>query len=341
MQINIGIFAHNEENKICHTLQDLVDQSVIHNPKYQISIYVLANGCTDNTASQAQKFADENLNNCKIFIEDLSISGKSRTWNHFVHKICKESSCDIVVFMDADIKIPDKQSLQNLIDLLISSGADAVNSKPVKDTSNLRNISFVQKLITASAGTFSDYKNSICGQLYATHFKSVEDLYLPVGLPVEDGFIRAMIISTYLTEPDNFSKITGTDEAWHEYESITTVSELIRHQQRIIVGSAINTAIFSEICRKAPELQQRKQLLKNASENPAWLDQILKEQLPKFPYGYVPFHFFTKRQKKIFGRSDVNFLRKIFLSVSGLAFDLIVYAAASYKLARGKGAGFW
>lgn len=344
MKINIGIFAHNEQNNIRNIITDISEQTVFRDQQNEIKIFLLANGCTDDTVV----IAKDCVNHSPLFIRnsfvvcDLPFSGKSRTWNFFIHDACEKEPCDAVIFVDADIRIREINVLQKMISNLLSGAASVVNSRPVKDIDIRKEpLGFSQKIIGSSGGAFTDYKSTICGQLYAASPNAIRDIYLPIGLPVEDGFIKAMIISNFLTSMDDKSKINGFEEIWHEYESIRSITEVIRHQKRIIVGSAINAAIFREINNYSKDINDRKAFLKSASLDSDWLNTMIKRQLPTLPYGYVPFHFLTKRQKGIFKRKDVSIIKKIFLSMSGLAFDLTVYVAATLKLAQGKGAGFW
>lgn len=344
MRVSLGIFAHNEQKNIKNIISDLASQTLFQDQKVEKKAFILANGCTDATTV----IASESINSLPSPIKtefsvcDLPFSGKSKTWNFFVHEVCDKDPCDIIIFIDADIRIRDSNTLEKMVSQLSSGPASVINSKPVKDIDlNKNHLSFSQKIIASSGGSFTDYKSTICGQLYAAKFSSIREIYLPVGLPVEDGFIKAMIISTFLTLEDDKTKINGFPDIWHEYESIRSFGGLIRHQTRIIIGSAINSVAFKELSKYPKDVKKRSDFLKSASQTSDWLSSITSQQLPKFPYGYVPFHFLTKRQKGIFTRKDVGPMKKIFLSISGLTFDLIVYISATSKLAQRKGAGYW
>lgn len=344
MRINIGVFAHNEQDNIGSIIADLATQTLFQDQQINTKVFVLANGCTDSTATNAS----ESINTLppqiqtKFSLHDLQFSGKSRTWNFFTHEVCQQDPCDATIFVDADIRIRNSDTLKRMVSSLSQTPASVINSRPKKDIDITKaNLSFSQKIIASSGGSFTDYKSTICGQLYAVSFNAIRNIYLPIGLPVEDGFIKAMIISTFLTLEDDKTKITGFEDIWHEYESIQSLNELIRHQTRIIIGSAINSAIFCELNKLPPDPDKRSTLLKSASQDTNWLNSIINQQLPRFPYGYVPFHFLIKRQKGIFKRQNVGLLRKVFLSTSGFAFDVMVYVSATFKLAQGKGVGYW
>jgi hypothetical protein len=70
-------------------------------------------------------------------------------------------------------------------------------------------MSLVERIIVMASGTASDYRNSIAGQLYLARTAAVEGIHMPVGLPVEDGFLRAMILTRLLTEGEHFERIHG------------------------------------------------------------------------------------------------------------------------------------
>ena len=57
--ISIGVFAHNEENNILTTLESLAAQDIFQLPLFSslnITVSVLANGCTDTTVPIATNY---------------------------------------------------------------------------------------------------------------------------------------------------------------------------------------------------------------------------------------------------------------------------------------------
>ena len=55
MIITIGIFAHNEADEIGNLIFDLGNQSLLSNDGFSIEIYVVANGCTDETVKVSKE----------------------------------------------------------------------------------------------------------------------------------------------------------------------------------------------------------------------------------------------------------------------------------------------
>jgi glycosyltransferase involved in cell wall biosynthesis len=336
IKIDIGIFAHNEASGISEMLSQLVTQDVFLTAELDVRIVVLANGCTDATATIARSLACPGIE-----IVELKLGGKSRTWNSFVHHLSRPDA-DALVFCDADISFPEVNCLRRLCEALISNPQLwAVNSQPVKDiVYRPNNLSFVDKIIASASGGLDDWKTAICGSLYTMPSERARRFHLPIGLPVEDGFLRAMILTDVLVNPEDFTRITGVEGLFHIYESERTIKALIRHQERIVIGSAINTACFSSL-RAMPKTERALELFRIA-EQERWLDQTIKSQLPKWPSGYIPFHFWLKRIMR-FSQNPNNLLqpKKILITLLGFGFDTIVFIRAQVRMLLGTGSGFW
>jgi len=344
-QIDIGIFAYNEGENIKDVLNDMMGQLFLGSDDFDARFFVLANGCSDNTVS----CAEETINNMspaiaqQFSVLDLPFKGKSKTWNHFVHTVARKGS-GYFCFVDADIRITNKNQISSMIDALSADeGRYVVNSRPVKHISAAQdNMSLVEKLILSAGNASGDYyKSSICGQLYMVKARAVTDVFLPQGLPVEDGFLKAMLVTDLLMSTEDLSKIYGDESISHVYESITTVRELISHQTRIIIGSSINAAIFRYMRQHNEHYEAARQMLSTSAEDSGWLRRVIKETLPRFPYGFVPFHFLVKRLQLMHGSGKVLSIKKLAVAILGFGFDFIIYCIATVKMAMGKGVGYW
>lgn len=319
MRVDVGVFAHNEASGIGAMLAGLLQQKVAG---LDVRILVLCNGCTDGTVAAA--------NVAGVQVVDLPQAGKSRTWNRFVHELAR-ADADVMVFCDADIRLPERDALARLVrgmgDLWV------VNSRPVKDTLyDVAPRGVVDRVIAAATGGLDDWRTAICGQLYAMPAKVARRFQMPVGLPVEDGFLRAMVLTDGLTEDEDFGRIGGGD-VFHVYAPERRVADLIRHQTRIVIGSAINAAVFAHL-RRTP-LPAHHAELARAAGDPDWLGRVIKAQLPGW-FGYVPPHFLFKRVARAWRNP-----RRWPMAIVGFGFDAIVYANAQVRMAFGTGAGHW
>lgn len=329
MKVDIGIFAHDEAAGIAAVVAAFLAQ---RRDGLDLRVLVLANGCRDATAALARAAGAE--------VADLPEGGKSRTWNRFVHDLSRPDAA-MLVFADADIELPEPDMVLRLVQgLAARPGLHVMNSRPVKDiVARPEGLSLQDRLIALAGGTLDDWRRAICGQLYAMPAARARAHWMPVGLPVEDGFLRAMVLTDALTLPEDLTRIDGAD-VWHVYASERGLAALIRHQVRIVIGSAINLAVFDAL--RARPAETRAADLRAAAAQPGWLPALLRAQLPRWPYGFVPLHFLIKRSQNLL--RDPRRLRSpkgVMLLVAGFGFDLIVYVLVQIRMARGTGAGHW
>lgn len=332
-QIDIGVFAHNEEQNIKTLLEMLAHQDFSSLPDVSLRVVICANGCTDCTVQIAKDVIAGLEQVTEYEVLDLPQGGKSRTWNRFVHEFSRKGA-QYLIFCDADIIIPEPHMLRGLVSFVQDRPAvAAASSRPVKDIVHQpQNLTATDKIIAAAGGTLNNWRKSICGQLYIMRAPIARSFHLPVGLPVEDGFVRAMTLTDVFRGAENLDRIDGDDTLFHVYKSERGVCALIRHQVRIVIGSAINTPIYKLLS----ETSNPPALLQEAAANPDWLRELLRKALPR-GYGYVPLQFLTKRLSGFWSASQK---RKIIILI-GFCFDLVVYGIAQIKMASGKGVGYW
>lgn len=330
MRVDIGVFAHDEAAGIAAMVARLLAQDL---SGLDARLLVLANGCHDDTAAQARQAGAE--------VAELAEGGKSRTWNRFVHDLSRREA-EVLIFVDADIAFTAPDSLKRLAQgLAARPGLWVLNSQPVKDIAQpMQRLSPLDRLIATAGGGLDDWKTAICGQLYAMPSRSARRFHLPIGLPVEDGFLRAMVLTDGLETPEDFSRIDGLDGLSHIYASERTIAALIRHQTRIVIGSAINFAAFEAL--RAQPAGHRRGALGQAAGDALWLHNTVAARLPRWPYGFVPFHFLTKRLARAAATPRETLRpKRLLVTILGFGFDAIVYLFAQYRMARGAGVGFW
>jgi len=117
-------------------------------------------------------------------------------------------------------------------------------------------------------------------------------------------------------------------DVFHVYASERSILALIRHQTRIVIGSAVNAAVFAQMRDGSVDLAQ-------VARDDGWLERVIAAQLPRW-FGWVPPHFLFKRLVRAW-RSP----RRWPMAVLGFGFDAVVYVRAQWCMARGTGAGHW
>ena len=336
LRIDIGLFAHDEAAGIAAMLRGLSLQDIFHDGTVSVRVLVLANGCQDQTVAIAQT-----MDVPETEVIDLAAGGKSRTWNRFVHDLAR-TEADVLMFMDADIEFCRADTLRRLVQELQNClGLWVINSQPIKDIiARPQQLSTLDKAIAAASGGLDDWKTAICGQLYAMPAARARRFHLPIGLPVEDGFLRAMVLTNALTDPEDLSKIAGAHDVAHIFASERSIAALIKHQTRIVIGSAINAACFAAL--RALPADQRHAALATAAKDESWLTATIATRLPRWPYGFVPLHFLVKRLAILLEDPKRLLRPKLLITAfAGFGFDAIVYVCAQIAMWRGAGAGHW
>lgn len=341
--VDLAVLAHQEEATIAEAIGDLSRQDILGDPHVDLRVWILANGCRDRTAAAAQDaVARLEPGTAALFtVLDLPKPGKSRTVGAFIHTLARPEA-DAFVFLDADCRLIAADTVSRMVGAVASRAELQVfTGRPVKDIVHYRTkLGFVERLIAAGAEQLTDFRKSIAGGLYCIRAETARRIHLPVGLPVEDGFVRAMVLTDFLSEPERFERIDGDPEVFFIYESIRTVPALVKHQTRIVVGSAINTMLYGRIRRLAPTSAQAQALLKEAAQHDEWLARVLREELPRAPYGYVPFHFLVKRLSR-FDMALVRQPQRFAAFLGGLGLDAVAYVLATVRMMTGRAAGHW
>ena len=338
--IDLGVFAHNEAANITQTLKALLAQDILADPAFDVRIFVVANACTDQTVALAQQAAK---GHAAVTVCDFPQGGKSRNMHRFIHQLARPQA-GLIGCIDADIDLPDPSALRRMAENMHARpDLHAFVSKPVKDVVfGQARAGLIGRMIAAGGGGLTDYRNAICGQLFLLRANVARGLVLPIGLPVEDGFIRAMIVTDHLSQAENLDRIDGQDDIFHVYASIQSLPELLRHQTRLVVGSAVNTALFSMIRREGPTPDRARALLQPGTTDAAWLGHVLRHELPARGYGYVPFEFLLHRVQGGKLRAALRRGPKAALiTLAGLALDAVVFLRANLRMITGRAAGHW
>lgn len=114
--ITIGIPALNEEANITKLLHDVLAQNT--SGFYIEKIVVVSDGSTDRTVERAK-----NLKNKKITV----VTNSKRQGLSFVQNlIISKSKSDILILLNADIRIPDRKFIQKIAAPIANGAADLV-----------------------------------------------------------------------------------------------------------------------------------------------------------------------------------------------------------------------
>jgi glycosyltransferase involved in cell wall biosynthesis len=345
MRVSVGIFAHNEEQNIGATLGSLFRQSLLKTPLdldvSSIEVLCLANGCTDGTIEVASRHNPIALSSIDYRVVEMTEPGKSRTWNAFVHDL-SDRNADFLILMDADIIFEAEDVLEQLLSrLLAERHAQVATDTPVKAfTRDAQNLSIADRGSLAA----SEQKSMVgvlCGQLYCARAEVLRRIWLPPALPVEDGFLAAMITTSGFTCPTDVDRIAWVASARHFFRTHRSIREYIAHEARIIVGSTINSWLFSVLWEEGRKGHAGAFVADQNRVDANWLSRLIQEKVRAGGAWLIPMHFLTWRLEPLKGKPLSQKMRRAPIASAATALNFIAAVRANAILKRENAAAYW
>jgi len=292
VQVAIGIVARNEESGLGATLHSLFQQSLfaeLNRRDWKCEILCLANGCTDRTAQVAAEVFDTHTRRdpdrsaFRARVVELRERGKINAWNRFVHWLSPKEA-RFLFLMDADILIHRRESLWNMLRALEEDAqAHVAVDRPRKHILFKARKSLWDRLSLAASRLTSCAEAQLCGQLYCIRAAVARNIYLPRDLAAcEDGFIKTLVCTDFLTRPATSRRIRVADGAEHIFEAYPSPAAIVKNQKRQIIGQTILHVLIDGYLKARP-LSERVRLADTLEEkdrtDPAWLKRLIRQHL--------------------------------------------------------------
>lgn len=333
---SIGIFAHNEADCIEEMLQRFRRQSIFAHASPP-EIVVLENGSSDNTASLAKDALLRFYDGIPFKVESLEIGDKGNTWNEFVHRICS-ADADLLIFVDADIELGSDETLENLISGLVADQTARVAvSQPLKDIARKEQHSRMEKLSLSASASGHSGPARLAGSLYCGRADIMRQLRIPRGLLVEDGFIRAMVLTNQFSEPENVNRMIASPNTCHYFEAVTQPGPLFRHERRLAIGTELNIMLFAWAERILADGKDLCEEIRARNETqPGWVRDMALEQLKQGSFEFHTKSYVFKQWhawKKLDLQSKIRSLPGL---LARLGLNATVVVSARNALKRGK-----
>ena len=289
--ISIGILARNEEEAIGPMLDSLLQQSLfaeLSERNLSCEILCVANGCTDNTVAVAKQILGAHSqrhpfrDRVSWQVLDVPARGKSNAWNLFVHTHASRSS-QFFFLMDADIVIRRPATLSNMYRALQADPeAHVAVDEPIKDVSLKPGKSLRDRLSLAASRMTRAGGAQLTGQLYCMRAGTARRIYLPRDLLVEDGFIKVLVCTDFLTRPTRPGRIVKAEDAAHVFEAYTSIKDLFNNQKRQVMAQTITHILVDNHLKALPayeklRLADRVRELERA--DPRWLRRLVADHL--------------------------------------------------------------
>ncbi|HEY1173653.1 MAG TPA: glycosyltransferase [Verrucomicrobiae bacterium] len=289
--ISIGIIAWNEEESIEATLDSLFRQSLFSRLAEQclsVEIICAANGCTDRTVELADAFFKKQQethpfrHTFTTLTANLTTRGKTNAWNVFVHQLSDRQSFYLML-MDADIVITSPDTLWNMyMTLQKNSEASVSVDQPIKDIAVKGHRDLFSHISLTTSQMTQASSVQLTGQLYCIRAEVARRIYLPRDLIIDDGFIKNLVCTDFLTVPSNPNRVVLAPEAAHIFEAYMSPSAVFRNQKRQMIGQTIlHVLVDKELKGLAPQcapdfatyLKEREQT------EPDWLKIAIGEHI--------------------------------------------------------------
>jgi glycosyltransferase involved in cell wall biosynthesis len=343
--ISIGILAHNEGDHIGALIEDLSRQTIFKKSDLRISLHVVANGCSDDTPSvsrkalQAESFQKPHV---RTHVEELSKAGKANAWNEFIHALADKNS-DYVFLLDADIRLVDDHTLALTLETLMTNPLACVAvGDPLKDVSLKQGKSLLDRLILSFSRTTHDVRTALAGAFYCVRYSTARSIWLPLGIIGEDGFLRAMILTSSFKQKEDIKRLIFVQGARVVFETRRNLRDILHHQIRCAMGTGVNVLLFADLRHQLQSIDSVEDYIKTRNDDdPSWLNSLIYEKMNQGKYFVMNKGFLTTRLKHFLSLPFPSQIVKFPVYALATALDLFVYLAANKKMRSGAATGFW
>ncbi len=345
-RLGIGILAHNEAARLPLLFESLFKQSVFGERAgagRSIHVVCIPNGCNDDTATVAKRCLADAVarlgNACVTWaVDELAAAGKANAWNHCVH--ASLASCDYLCLLDADIIFASESTLASALAVLDEDPRVCVaTDRPIKRNPDDQT-GWLARLSRYFSQAAPAGPTEICGQFYCARASVLRSIWLPPGLPVEDGFLRAMVITDEFRHPEDPHRIARAEHASHYFEAKTNPRDLWRHKKRLMIGTTLNALLFRHLWNRAGSRGAGELLREQLQSDPAWLSRYLSEESGRHAW-VVPMGHVFRRLADLRTAPLLQAARRAPVAVAATAVDLLAAASANREIKRNLGLGYW
>jgi glycosyltransferase involved in cell wall biosynthesis len=350
MIISIGILAWNEAECIGGTIRSLLEQSLIQTLQssndWRVEVIVVPNGCTDDTAAQAVATLDPGAQSLPDGVltwrvESVAEPGKVNAWNLFVHRF-SHPQADYVFLMDADIRLGHPDTLQNMVNALEQNAhASVAVDVPRKHIAAKKWKSLADRISLAISGITQAAPGQLTGQLYCARGPLLRCVHMPLGLLVEDGFLKQMLCTDLLRQPCDNSRVICAPDATHVFEAYTGLNDIFLNQRRQQIGHAVYTYLRDYLRERVGEKNAGEIIAENNARDPDWFRALIQERMRQSGLWVMYPGAFSVRWRRLRNLSTRQALVRVPIAMAAFLLDIPVLIAANHRLKTGQLAGVW
>jgi glycosyltransferase involved in cell wall biosynthesis len=353
-RISIGIFAWNEQDIIAATLESLFQQTVFAEfarRGWNCEILCVVNGCTDATPKVAesvfarQRESHPSRSAFSARVAEVKERGKLNAWNRFVHDL-SAPDCSSLLMMDADISLHRPDTIWKMIETLENDPTPSVVvDQPKKDIALKKPRSPVDLFSLAMANLTSAASGQLCGQLYCIRSAIARNIYLPRDLGAcEDGFIKALVCTDFLSRPICPQRIKQAPGAEHYFQAYTSPSAIFKNQKRQMIGQTVVHILIDQYLSalSSPErLSMANFLRARDDKEPLWLKALIAAHLQRIRFWWRLYPgLLSQRFKNL---RNLRLTRRILYLPAALASALLAIftSRAAWKFLKAGATTYW
>lgn len=326
-RLSIGLLAHNEAPRIESTLVSLFKQDVFR--YFPTELAIIANGCTDETAEITRRLLSQHREvwstRGTATVEEISTPGKANAWNEFVHRVSSRNVCTLVI-MDADISIIEQNSISSMVNTLHNDrNAVVCQGRAIKDIELKSNLTFFEHLVASATSPIDPNNLGLCGQLYCVAASQARQIKLPAQITVEDGFLRALLLTYGFTSPEDAKRIIADPNAVHSFVSVATLRQLFKHERWIVAGNIVNAMLFERFWAEGRPGLSAMQLMECwLTQDPQWLEHYIRSQVKARGWHLLPKDIWTRRLSRLRGLPIKAKLHKLPIAAVASIVDAVI-----------------
>ena len=344
-KIAVAILCYNERDTIGLLLRSLARQSIFSRKDFETHVYVVANGCTDDTLHQATKALEEaDVKSTMPFasVHNLHEKGKANAWNQFVHNIAPEET-ELALFLDADIGFHASNTCEIALNKLIDSPQCCLAiDTPVKDAALKTQKSVYERVLLGFTNTEYDPSHSLTGQFYCARFRDIKRIVMPTGIINEDGYLRAMLLTQNFKAPEDVSRLVWAKDAIHTFETERNPFQLFHHQVRLTLGNIVNIVLFAHLRRVVANGQGVPDYVKRQNDNdPHWIFKDVTAVWSSADYADERRKMLRRRRLSFANRPFANKIVTFPIFAVAMSLDIATYWMAQRILRQNRAEGFW
>lgn len=348
--VSIGLLAHNEARTIGPTLESLFRQTFfaeLRTRGWLAEVRCVVNGSTDATAAVAERIlAQKSATHPHRFVfqacvDVLEEAGKINAWNQYVHRFSAPDA-RYLILMDADIVFGHTTTLWNLCQALEQNDAAVVaTGQPLKNLNLKRSATLRERLSLATSRLTQGSAGQITGQLYCIRAATARRIRLPRDLAAcEDGFIKSVVCTDFLTRPPQHTRIVRAPDASHIYVGYIHPGDILRNQKRQMIGQTFVHVLvdrFLPVLSTAARQNLNRTVARLEAENPRWLRQLMAAHLRRHCHFWQLFPgMLTFRFRRLAGMAVRDRFRFLPATLAGFAVTLVAGWMAARALHRGE-----